>query len=88
MIYQMTIYYGAILNTNGQVVYSIENELTDCTKFPNNLKDLEEEMKCIIKHQIIKDGFNTENFTIGYLTKEQYNNRYKYEKSQVAIYKK
>lgn len=33
MIYQMKIYYGALLN--GQAIYSIETFLTDCTEFLN-----------------------------------------------------
>ena len=44
-------------------------------------------MKYIIEQQIIKDDFYLGDFTIGYLTKEQYKNRYKDEKSQVYIYK-
>ncbi|MGL6184777.1 MAG: hypothetical protein ACRC1T_05295 [Clostridium chrysemydis] len=71
MIYQMTIYYGAKIN--GDVIYSTEIHIEDCTKFPKDIdgniyrKQLEE--------LIIRDGFNPGYFEFGFLTKSEYENR-------------
>lgn len=75
MIYQIEIYYGALLN--GNVIYSIKLNFTDCTKFKNNIN--EQKLENIIKSSIEKDGFNTEDFEIRFLTKEEYENRYDIE---------
>ena len=55
MIFQMKIYYGALLN--GQAIYSIVN-----------------------------DGFNPDDFEIGFLTKEQYQNRFCPETERVTVF--
>lgn len=71
MIYQMTIYYGATVN--GQAIYTMENTFLDCTKLPKTLDD--KVYKEFIMERIKKDGFNPSDFEIGFLTKEQYENR-------------
>lgn len=71
MIYQLTIYYGATLNN--EVVYSLESNIKDCTKLPDNIND--SMFRYHIEQAILQDGFNPNDFTIGYLTKEQYENR-------------
>lgn len=75
MIYQMCIYYGALLN--GQAIYSLESLSIDCTKFPNEIN--ENIFRYPIEQEILKDGFNPKDFEIGYLTKEQYDNRFSKE---------
>ena len=75
MIYQMQIYYGALLN--GQAIYSLESSLDNCTKFPDKIN--EKVFRYPIEQAILKDGFKLENFEIGYLTKEQYENRFDIE---------
>ncbi len=75
MIYQMQIYYGALLD--GQAIYSLESSLEDCNKFPNDIN--EDMFKLPIIQAIKKDGLNPNDFEIGYLTKEQYDNRYSKE---------
>ncbi len=37
MIYQMIIYYGAMLN--GQAIYSLQTTLEDCNKFPSEMNE-------------------------------------------------
>lgn len=82
MIYQMTIYYGAMLNN--EVIYSMESTLENCTKFP---KRLSSEHYCkVITNLIEQDGFNPHDFDIGYLTKEQYENRYEKDNEIQTIY--
>ncbi|XZH34295.1 hypothetical protein ACSW8L_15400 (plasmid) [Clostridium perfringens] len=71
MIYQMTIYYGAKLN--GQVIYSTEINLKDCTKFPKSIN--EEVYKKQLEKLIIRDGFYPKYFEYGFLTKSEYENR-------------
>lgn len=71
MIYQLTIYYGAVLNN--EVIYSLESNVMDCTKLPDNID--ENMFRYHIEQAIVKDGFNPNDFIIGYLTKEQYENR-------------
>lgn len=75
MIYQMQVYYGALLN--GQAIYSLESSLEDCKRFPNEIN--EDAFKYPIEQAILKDGFKLEDFEIGYLTKEQYENRFDIE---------
>lgn len=75
MIYQMQIYYGAVLN--GQVIYSFKVSLDDCTKFPDELN--EDTFKYPIDKIILNDGLNVEDFEIRYLTKEEYDNRFDIE---------
>lgn len=72
MIYQMTIYYGAKLN--GQVIYSTEINLKDCTKFPDKIDG--EVYKKQLEELIKNDGFYPECFEFGFLTKDEYENRY------------
>lgn len=77
MLYQMTIYYGALLN--GQAIYSLETFSEDCRKFPSK-NDINEDMfRLPIIQAIKRDGLNPDDFEIGYLTKEQYDNRYSKE---------
>lgn len=71
MIYQMTIYYGALLN--GQVIYSLENNLTDCRKFPDEIDGniFKKQLRDFIQSQ----NLNPDDFEYSFLTKEQYENR-------------
>lgn len=82
MIFQMKIYYGALLN--GQAIYSIESSFDDCTKFPNNID--EKPLKNLIKQAIVNDGFNPDDFEIAFLTKEQYQNRFCPETERVTVF--
>lgn len=75
MIYQMQIYYGALLD--GQAIYSLKSSLEDCKRFPDDIN--EDMFKIPIIQAIKKDGLNPDDFVIGYLTKEQYDNRYSKE---------
>lgn len=82
MIYQMIIYYGAMLD--GQAIYSSQTTLEDCNKFP---KDINETMfRYPIEQAILKDGLNINDFKIGYLTKEQYENRFDIEHEKVTTH--
>ena len=83
MIYQMKIYYGALLD--GQAIYSIESSFQDCTKFPNQID--EEPFKNAIKQVILKDGLNPDDFEIGFLTEEQYKNRFNPETEETTTFK-
>ena len=82
MIYQIKIYYGAILN--GQVIYSSETTFVDCTKLPNAIN--EEPFKNQIINAIKGDGLNPEDFIIGFLTENQYRNRFAKETEKVTSY--
>lgn len=75
MIYQMQIYYGALLN--GKAIYSLESSLYDCKKFPKGIN--QNTFKIQIQQAIVQDGLNPMDFEIGYLTKEQYDNRFSKE---------
>lgn len=72
MIYQLTAYYGALVGD--KVTYSAELTFDDCTKFLTEDINAEEIKKYIIE-KIIKDGFNPNDFTFDWLTKEQYENK-------------
>lgn len=80
MIYQMQVYYGAMLD--GQAIYSMEISLDDCETFPKKISS------AVFKNQMIdmiaNDGLNPNDFVIGYLTKEQYNNRFDKENEKVT----
>lgn len=80
MIYQMQIFYGAMLN--GKAIYSMEISLEDCETFPKRIS--EEVFKNQMVDMITNDGLNPNDFVIGYLTKEQYNNRYDKENEKVT----
>lgn len=57
-----------------KVVYSVEMSFDDCTKLlkvPVNI----EPMKKKLDEEITKDGFNPDDFTFSWLTKEQYENK-------------
>ncbi len=82
MIYQMIIYYGAILN--GQVIYSLQSTLEDCNKFPTEMNEIM--FKYPVEQAILKDGLNIDDFEIGYLTKEQYENRFDIEHEKITTY--
>lgn len=71
MFFQIEYYYGASIN--GQAIYCMKNSFTDCTKFPQTLE--EKFCKEFIIERIKKDGFDPNDFEIGFLTKEQYENR-------------
>lgn len=80
MIYQMIIYYGAMLN--GKAIYSLKTTSEDCTKFPSEIN--ETIFRYPIEQAILKDGLNINDFEIGYLTKEQYENRFDIENEKVT----
>jgi hypothetical protein len=72
MIYQLNAYYGALVEN--KVIYSAELTFDDCTKFltkPINCEPLKNK----IIEKIINDGFNPDDFTFDWLTKEQYENK-------------
>ena len=72
MIYQLKAYYGASIN--GKVIYSAELTFDDCTKLLTNPLD-SSSLKDHITNKIIGDGFNPNDFTFDWLTKEQYENK-------------
>jgi len=72
MIYQLKVYYGALVND--KVIYSAELTFDDCTKLLTEPLD-SSSLKDYINNKIIADGFNPDNFTFGWLTKEQYENK-------------
>jgi len=72
MIYQLKTYYGASIN--GKVIYSAELTFDDCTKLLTNPLD-SSSLKDYITNKIIDDGFNPDDFTFGWVTKEQYENK-------------
>lgn len=80
MIYQMTVYYGAMLNN--QVIYSSETTFNDCNMFPDKIDEYM--FKYPIEQAILNDGFNLSDFKIGYLTKEQYDNRFEIENEKTV----
>lgn len=83
MIYQIKFYYGALLN--GQAIYSLESSFQDCTKFPNEID--EKPFKDAIEKAIVKDGLNPDDFEIGFLTEEQYKNRFSPETEETRTFK-
>lgn len=72
MIYQLTAYYGALIKD--KVIYSMELNLNDCTKFLTEDIDYTLFKEKLIEN-IINDGFNPNDFTFDWITKEQYNNK-------------
>lgn len=82
MIYQMQIYYGAMLN--GQAVYSLEISLDDGKTFPTKID--ESGFKELIERAILNDGFNIEDFEIRYLTKKEYENRFDIENEKSTFW--
>lgn len=80
MIYQMTIYYGAVVN--GEAIYSIQTSLEDCKEFPENIDEII--FKYPLEQLIIKDGLKVSDFEFRYLTKEEYDNRYDKENEKVT----
>lgn len=73
MIYQLQFYYGALINS--KVIYSVEVCFDDCTNFFSKPITFEPFIKQEIIKQIENDGFNPNDFTYDWLTKEQYKNR-------------
>lgn len=73
MIYQLTIYYGAL--AGDKVIYSSETHLDNCTNLITEEQVNEELFKFPIRQQILKDGFVPDDFKFDYITKEQYENR-------------
>lgn len=82
MIYQMQIYYGASLN--GQAIYTMENSLEDCRKMPEIIND--EPLRKLMENTIRHDGLSPDDFEIGFLTKEQYDNRYNPENEKTETW--
>lgn len=82
MIYQMIIYYGAMLN--GQAIYSLKTTLEDCSELPTEMNEIM--FRYSIEQLILKDGLNIDDFEIGYLTKEQYENRFDIEYEKVTTH--
>jgi hypothetical protein len=80
MIYQLTAYYGA--SVGDKVIYSAVMSFDDCTKFSTEPIDCEPVKNCIIDN-IIKDGFNPNDFTFSWLTKEKYENKIESKTVQV-----
>jgi len=72
MIYQLKAYYGALIKE--KVIYSAELTFDNCTKLLTNPLD-SSSLKDYITNKIIDDGFNSDDFTFGWLTKEQYENK-------------
>jgi len=72
MIYQLKAYYGALIKE--KVIYSAELIFDDCTKLLTNPLD-SDFLKDHITNKIISDGFNPDNFTFSWVTKEQYQNK-------------
>ncbi|MGL4571709.1 MAG: hypothetical protein ACRCVJ_11670 [Clostridium sp.] len=68
----MTFYYGAKIN--GQVLYTTKIELEDCWKFPDTInEDIYEKQ---LEELITSDGLaDPKDFTYGFLTKDEYENR-------------
>lgn len=83
MIYQIQIYYGALLND--KAIYSIETSLENCTKIQEAIN--EEPLKNLIINAIKNDGLNPSDFEIGFLTKEQYDNRFSPETEKTKTWK-
>lgn len=84
MIYQMIFYYGAKINN--QVIYSTRVDLEDCTKFPSKIN--EAIYKEQLKQLIVKDGFaDPKDFTYGFLTKAEYENRITKGKEKIISFK-
>ena len=52
MIFQLEVYYGAMLN--GQAIYTLKNSLENCTKFPHTLDEYESHFKNLITENIKK----------------------------------
>lgn len=82
MIYQMTIYYGAILNN--EVIYSLESNLEDCKTLPSEIDEYA--FKYPLEQAILGDELNPNDFEIGYLTKEQYENRFDIENEKAITW--
>lgn len=74
MIYQLTIYYGAVLN--GKAIYSIEQNLINCKKLMSKEFD-DTELKKALMSAIEKDGLDATLFDYRFLTKEEYENKIK-----------
>lgn len=73
MIYQLKAYYGALLDN--KVVYSAELTFNDCTKPSDTFID-DKPLKAELSRKIISDGFNSNDFTFGWVTREQYYNKF------------
>lgn len=72
MIYQLTYYIGAIVKD--KVCYSAEVNFVDCTKLFIEPFDITPFIKNL-REQVKQDGFNPDDFTYDWITKEQYNNK-------------
>jgi hypothetical protein len=72
MIYQLTIYYGALIGD--KAVYTAELNFNDCKELLTEPIDCAS-IKNYLIEKIISDGFNPDDFTFDWLTKEQYENK-------------
>ncbi len=77
MIYQMEIFYGALLN--GQAIYSMSTKLDNCHVFPKKEFNEDYFKEPLVKLIKSKD----DNYEFNYLTKEQYENRFNIESEEV-----
>jgi hypothetical protein len=72
MIYQLKAYYGALIGD--KAIYLAELTFDDCTKLLTEpISDVT--LKAHITKKIINDGFNPNDFTFDWITKEQYENK-------------
>jgi hypothetical protein len=69
---------------NGQAIYSLETLFENCTKFPDEIN--EKVFKNQIEKMIITDGLSPNDFKLGFLTKEQYDNRHNIDTERVVKY--
>lgn len=81
MIYQLTIYYGAMVN--GIAIYSICSEFEDCKSFPPKIN--EDIFRGPIVKAIKEDGLNPADFELRYIKKEKYENRFEIEHEKTTI---
>lgn len=80
MIYQMEVFYGALLNS--QVIYSMSTKLDNCTAFPKKEFDENYFKETLIKFIKSKDD-DPNNYEFNCLTKEEYENRFDIENEDV-----
>ena len=80
MIYQMEIFYGALLN--GQAIYSMSTKLDNCTVFPKKEFNEDYFKEPLVKLIKSKDD-DPDNYEFCYLTKEQYEKRFDIENEDV-----
>jgi len=86
MIYNLQVYYGALLTSNGKdnVIYSIGSEFNDSHTAPTQewFDNLENTFIKKLVEKITEDGFNPDDFWYDYITKEQYDGGLKKQNSE------